>query len=176
MSPCREIATGTVFIVSVTVKVRTNKNSFQAAMKARRPVEMRPGIVSGNKICQKTVSGDASLLGSFIEAYIASNPALDKDANFGTMTHASLEFARGAFATCSGEYNWYEHFQLLMRHPIIKAGVRRGWGAGTLGWASAFYRRSSDEQLNHSAMRNWLPDRSPLGIITGFPRIWPRAV
>ena len=37
---------------------------------------------------------------------------------------AALEFARGTFATCSEEHNWYEHFQLLMRHPVINAGVQ----------------------------------------------------
>jgi hypothetical protein len=35
-----------------------------------------------------------------------------------------LEFARGSFATCFEEHNWYEHFQLLMRHPVINAGVQ----------------------------------------------------
>jgi len=32
--------------------------------------------------------------------------------------------ARGSFATCSEEHNWYEHFELLMRHPVINAGVQ----------------------------------------------------
>ena len=44
--------------------------------------------------------------------------------DFGTMTDAALEFARGTFAACSDEHNWYEHFQLLMRHPVINAGVQ----------------------------------------------------
>ena len=114
---------------------------------------MRPRIVSGNKICQKTVSGDASLLGSFIEAYIASNPALDKDANFGTMTHASLEFARGAFSTCSGEYNWYEHFQLLMRHPVMKAGVQ----------IAAWHHYRFPEDLAASGLRLAMTGRFPSG-------------
>jgi len=35
-----------------------------------------------------------------------------------------LELARGSFGPCSGEHSWYEHFQLLMRHPVINAGVR----------------------------------------------------
>jgi len=44
------------------------------------------------------------------------------------MTLAALEFARGIFATCSEEHNWYEHFELLMRHPVINAGVQiAGW-------------------------------------------------
>ncbi len=54
-----EITTGTVFILSVIVKVNANKNSFQAAMNASSPVETSPGIVRGSKISQKTLSGDA---------------------------------------------------------------------------------------------------------------------
>ena len=54
-----EITTGTVFIVSVTVKVRANKNSFQAAMNAKSPVETKPGIVNGSRISQNTLRGDA---------------------------------------------------------------------------------------------------------------------
>jgi hypothetical protein len=46
----------------------------------------------------------------------------EAEAHFGKMTQAALEFARGSFATCSEEHNWYEHFQLLMRHPVINAG------------------------------------------------------
>jgi len=38
------------------------------------------------------------------------------------MAQAALEFARGTFGTCSEEHNWYEHFQLLIRHPVINAG------------------------------------------------------
>jgi hypothetical protein len=40
------------------------------------------------------------------------------------MTRAALEFARDTFAACSDEHNWYEHFELLMRHPVINAGVQ----------------------------------------------------
>ena len=65
-----------------------------------------------------------NLLGSFLEGYIGSNQALAKDAAFGKIAQASLEFARGSFATCSEEHNWYEHFELLMRHPVINAGVQ----------------------------------------------------
>ena len=65
-----------------------------------------------------------NLLGGFIEAYAGSKQGLGKDGDFGTMTHAALEFARGTFATSSEEHNWYEHFQLLMRHPVINAGVQ----------------------------------------------------
>jgi len=35
-----------------------------------------------------------------------------------------LETARGTFAGSSEEHNWYEHFELLMKHPVINAGVR----------------------------------------------------
>ena len=72
----------------------------------------------------KGIGYGVSLLGCFIEAYAGSNPALAKDAAFGKIAQAALEFARGSFATCSGEHNWYEHFQLLMRHPVINAGVQ----------------------------------------------------
>jgi hypothetical protein len=63
-------------------------------------------------------------VGCFIEGYVGSNQALGKEAHFGKMTQAALEFARGTFGTCSEEHNWYEHFQLLMRHPVINAGVQ----------------------------------------------------
>ena len=46
-----------------------------------------------------------------------------KEADFARMTRGALEFARGTFAACSDEHNWYEHFQLLMKHPVISAGV-----------------------------------------------------
>ena len=65
-----------------------------------------------------------SLLGCFIEAYVGSKQELDKEADFGKVTQAALEFARGTFATCSEEHNWYEHFELLMKHPVINVGVQ----------------------------------------------------
>ena len=65
-----------------------------------------------------------SLLGCFIEAYAGSKQGLGKEGDFGTMTHAALEFARGTFAACSDEHNWYEHFQLLMKHLVINAGIQ----------------------------------------------------
>jgi hypothetical protein len=64
-----------------------------------------------------------SLLGCFIEAYVGSNQALGKEAEFGKITQGALEFARGTFAACSDEHNWYEYFELLMKHPVIKC-----WG------------------------------------------------
>ena len=72
----------------------------------------------------KGIEYGVSLLGCFIEGYVGSNQGLGKEADFGTITKAALEFARGTFATCSGEHNWYEHFQLLMKHPVINAGVQ----------------------------------------------------
>src|SRR6202022_1962651 len=48
-----DMTTGTVFIVSVTVNVRANKNLFQAAMKARSPVEINPGSVSAKRTSRK---------------------------------------------------------------------------------------------------------------------------
>jgi hypothetical protein len=52
------------------------------------------------------------------------SPVTGKEADFWKMTRGALEFARGSFATCSEEHNWYEHFELLMRHPVISAGVQ----------------------------------------------------
>jgi hypothetical protein len=60
-------------------------------------------------------------LDRFIEAYAGSKEGLGKEGDFGTMTHAALEFARGTFAACSKEHNWYEHFQLLT--PIFHNAV-----------------------------------------------------
>jgi hypothetical protein len=74
----------------------------------------------------KGIEYGVNLLGCFIEGYVGSNQALGKEAeaHFGKMTQAALEFARGSFATCSEEHNWYEHFELLMRHPVINAGIQ----------------------------------------------------
>jgi hypothetical protein len=47
-----------------------------------------------------------------------------KEADFARMTRGALEFARGTFAACSDEHNWYEHFELLMKHSVINAGVQ----------------------------------------------------
>ena len=72
----------------------------------------------------KGIEYGVSLLGCFIEAYVGSKQGLGKEADFGRMTRGALECARGSFAACSEEHNWYEHFQLLMRHPVINAGVQ----------------------------------------------------
>src|ERR1700724_778675 len=72
--------TVTVFIVSVTVKVRANKNSFQAAMKARRPVETKPGTVNGSKMSQNTFNGEAP------STYAASSNSLGKLRKYCVMT------------------------------------------------------------------------------------------
>ena len=72
----------------------------------------------------KGIEYGVNLLGSLIEGYVGSSRGLGREADFGKMTRAALEFARGSFATCSEERNWYEHFQLLMRHPVINAGVQ----------------------------------------------------
>jgi hypothetical protein len=68
----------------------------------------------------KGIEYGVNLLGCFIEGYVT----LGKEADFRKMTQAALEFARGSFATCSEEHNWYEHFELLKRHPVINAGVQ----------------------------------------------------
>jgi hypothetical protein len=72
----------------------------------------------------KGVEYGVKLLGCFIEGYVGSGPGLGKEADFARMTRGALEFARGTFSACSEERNWYEHFQLLMRHPVINAGVQ----------------------------------------------------
>ena len=83
----------------------------------------KPGHLSAVTVA-KGIEYGVKLLGCFIEGYVDSSQGLGKEADFGTMTRAALEFARGTFATCSEEHNWYEHFQLLMRHPVINAGVQ----------------------------------------------------
>src|SRR6201984_1046066 len=90
--------------------------------KSEVPLE-EPGHLSAVTVA-KGIEYGVNLLGSFLEGYIDSNQALAKEAAFGTIGQESLEFARGSFATCSDELNWYEHFQLLMRHPVISAGVQ----------------------------------------------------
>jgi hypothetical protein len=82
-----------------------------------------PGHLSPVTVA-KGIEYGVSLLGCFIEGYVGSDQAFGKKAHFGKMAQAALEFARGSFTTCSEEHNWYEHFQLLMRHPVINAGVQ----------------------------------------------------
>ena len=83
----------------------------------------KPGHLSAVTVA-KDIEYGVKLLGCFIEGYVGSKQGLGKEADFGKITHAALEFARGTFATCSEEHNWYEHFQLLMKHPVINAGVQ----------------------------------------------------
>ena len=98
------------------------ENFWRYIGKSEVPLE-EPGHLSAVTVA-KGIEYGVNLLGSFLEGYIGSNQALAKDAAFGKIAQASLEFARGSFATCSDELNWYEHFQLLMRHPVINAGVQ----------------------------------------------------
>ena len=99
-------------------------NFWRYIGKSEVPLE-EPGHLSAVTVA-KGIEYGVNLLGCFIEGYVGSNQALGKEAeaHFGKMTQAALECARGSFATCSEEHNWYEHFQLLMRHPVINAGVR----------------------------------------------------
>ena len=101
----------------------------------------------------KGIEYGVSLLGCFIEGYVGSNQGLGKEADFGKMTRGALEFARGTFATCSGEHNWYEHFELLMRHPVINAGVQIA--RSPLGIITGCQRISSV----HDPLRHWLRPR-----------------
>ena len=82
-----------------------------------------PGHLSPVTVA-KGIEYGVSLLGCFIEAYAGSKQGLGKEGDFGKMTRGALEFARGTFAACSEEHNWYEHFELLMKHPVINAGVQ----------------------------------------------------
>jgi hypothetical protein len=82
----------------------------------------KPGHLSAVTVA-KGIEYGVSLLASFIEAYVGSKQGLGKEGDFGTMTHAALELAGGTFAACSDEHNWYEHFELLMKHPVINAEV-----------------------------------------------------
>src|SRR6516164_3349468 len=97
----------------------------------------KPGHLSAVTVA-KGIEYGVKLLGCFIEAYVGSKQGLGKEADFGRMTRGALEFARGTFAACSDEHNWYEHFQLLMRHPVIMPGYR-----SPLGIITAFQRISS---------------------------------
>ena len=104
------------------IKHLDGENFWRYIGKSEVPLE-EPGHLSAVTVA-KGIEYGVNLLGSFLEGYIGSNQALAKDAAFGKIAQASLEFARGSFATCSDELNWYEHFQLLMRHPVISAGVQ----------------------------------------------------
>jgi hypothetical protein len=75
-----------------------------------------PGHLSAVTVA-KGIECGVNLLGCFIEGYVGSDQALGKEAHFGKMTQAALEFARCSFATRAEEHNWYEHFQLSMRLP-----------------------------------------------------------
>jgi hypothetical protein len=90
--------------------------------KSKVPIQ-EPGYLSPVTV-GKGIEYGVSLLGSFIEVYAGSKQSLGKDADFGTMTRAALESARGTFAGSSEEHNWYEHFELLMKHPVMNAGVQ----------------------------------------------------
>ena len=92
--------------------------------KSEVPLE-EPGHLSPVTVA-KGIEYGVNLLGCFIEGYVGSNQAFGKEAeaHFGKLTRGALDLARGSFATCSEEHNWYEHFELLMRHPVINAGVQ----------------------------------------------------
>jgi hypothetical protein len=104
------------------IKPLDPENFWRYIGKSEVPLE-EPGHLSAVTVA-KGVEYGVNLLGSFIEGYVGSNQASGKDADFAKMTRSALAFARGSFATCSEEHNWYEHFQLLMRHPVINAGVQ----------------------------------------------------
>ena len=98
------------------------ENFWRYIAKSEVPIQ-EPGHLSPVTV-GKGIEYGVSLLGCFIEVYVGSKQSVGKDADFGTMTRAALETARGTFAGSSEEHNWYEHFELLMEHPVINAGVR----------------------------------------------------
>jgi hypothetical protein len=104
------------------IKHLAAENFWPYIAKSEVPIE-ESGHLSPVTVA-KGIEYGVSLLGCFIEAYVGSKQGLGKDATFGKITRAALEFARGTFAACSDEHNWYEHFELLMRHPVINAGVQ----------------------------------------------------
>jgi hypothetical protein len=104
------------------IKHLAAENFWRYIGQSEVPLE-EPGHLSAVTVA-KGIEYGVNLLGCFIEGYVGSNQALGKEADFARMTHAALEFARGSFAARSEEHNWYEHFQLLMRHPVINAGVQ----------------------------------------------------
>jgi hypothetical protein len=104
------------------IKDLAPENFWRYIAKSEVPIQ-EPGHLSPVTVA-KAIEYGVSLVGCFIEAYIGSKQGLGKEADFGRMTRAALDFGRGTFATCSEEHNWYEHFQLLMKHPVINAGVQ----------------------------------------------------
>ena len=90
--------------------------------KSEVPIQ-EPGHLSPVTVA-KGIEYGVKLLGCFIEAYVGSKQEGGKHADFSRMTRGALEFARGTFAPCPDEHNWYEHFQFLMKHPVINAGVQ----------------------------------------------------
>jgi hypothetical protein len=90
----------------------------RSEMAIQEPGHLSPATVA------KCIKYGVDLLGSFIEGYVSSKQTLGKEADFWGMTRGALEFAHVRFATCPEEVNLYEHFELLMRHPVIEAGVR----------------------------------------------------
>jgi hypothetical protein len=115
---------GNVPHVARVIKHLAAENFWPYIGKSEVPLE-EPGHLSAVTVA-KGIEYGVNLLGCFIEGYVGSNQALGKEAeaHFGKMTQAALDLARGSFATCSEEHNWYEHFELLMRHPVINAGVQ----------------------------------------------------
>ena len=104
------------------IKQLALENFWRYIAKSEVPIQ-EPGHLSPVTV-GKGIEYGVSLLGCFIEVYVGSKQSVGKDADFGTMTRAALETARGTFAGSSEEHNWYEHFELLMEHPVINAGVR----------------------------------------------------
>jgi len=104
------------------IKQLAVENFWRYIAKSEVPIQ-EPGHLSPVTV-GKCIEYGLSLLGCFIEVYVGSKQSLGKDADFGTMTRAALESARGTFAGSSEEHNWYEHFELLMKHPVINAGVQ----------------------------------------------------
>src|ERR1700736_926598 len=88
------------------IKHLDGENFWRYIAKSEVPIE-ESGHLSPVTVA-KGIEYGVNLLGCFIEAYAGSKQGLGKEGDFGTMTHAALEFARGTFAACSDEHNWSE--------------------------------------------------------------------
>ena len=106
------------------VRIRHKPESLPPSYIAKSEVPIEESGHLSPVTVAKGIEYGVSLLGCFIEGYVGSNQALGKEADFGKMIEAASEFACGTFESCSDELNWHEHFQLLMRHPVINAGVQ----------------------------------------------------
>src|ERR1700739_2952973 len=77
------------------IKHLAAENFWPYIAKSEVPLE-EPGHISAVTVA-KGIEYGVNLLGCFIEGYVGSNQALGKEAHFGKMNQAALEFGRGTF-------------------------------------------------------------------------------